>query len=122
MRAVREPEVVEGDDHRRRHMMWAMWGEDAKGVDAHLGYWCTRDGRIVLQSIQANADIRGRAMLRWLTRYGLPIHVVEVIPQAVGFWRRMHAERLIAYWEPATGRASRLERAAVPFPQGMLAT
>lgn len=93
--------------------MWAMWPDDDDGDAAHIGFWRTRDGRIVVKSLVANAGVRGRAMLRWLAGYGLPIHVVEVIPTAMGFWDRMMAEGAIVDWEASDGFASPLEKLAV---------
>lgn len=110
-----DPDVVEGDDNRCPHMMWAMWEEDADGDDAHIGFWRTGDGRIAIQSFQSNIDIRGRDMLDWMKRYGLPIEVVEAIPDAIAYWERMLGEGRIAGWEPATGWPSALERIAVPL-------
>jgi hypothetical protein len=112
---VTEPEIVADDNPRRRHLMWAMWPEDRNGDGAHMGFWRTRDGRIVVKSLVANADVRGRAMLRWLTGYGLPVHVVEVIPTAMGFWDCMVDEQLVADWDPSDGFASPLESLAVPL-------
>lgn len=110
-----EPTVVEGECGTCAHMMWAMWDEDDEGVDAHIGFWRTRDGLMIVQSMQSNADVRGRDMLKWLERHRLPIHVVEAIPEAFGFWDRMMDEGIIATWEPATGMPSMLERRSVPY-------
>lgn len=111
------PDVVEGDDMQCPHMLWAMWDEDQEGVDAHIGFWRTSDGRIAIQAMQSNADVRGRAMLEWIATLGLPVHVVEVIPESMGFWDAMHEAGLIVEWEPATGWPSDLEKLAVAFPQ-----
>ena len=113
------PEVVEGDNHRCPHMLWAMWEEDEEGVDAHLGFFRTRDGLIAIQSMQSNRDVRGRDMLKWIAGYGLPVHVVEVVPEAMGFWDRMMAEGRVVQWDPATGWPSELERRAVSFPEAL---
>ena len=112
-----EPDVVEGDDSRIANILWAMWEEDDDGVDAHIGFWRTSDDRLAVQSMQSNRDVRGRDMLRWLARYGMPVHVVEAIPEAYGFWDRMRGEGLIVDWLPADGLASDLERLSVPFPE-----
>lgn len=112
---IRAPEVVEGDGMQCAHMMWAMWEEDDDGDDAHIGFWRTSDDRIVIQAMQSNADVRGRDMLKWIGGYGLPVHVVEVVPEAAGFWERMADERAIKDLEYATGWPSRLERLAVPL-------
>lgn len=110
-----DPDMVEGDDDRCPHMMWAMWEEDAEGDDAHVGFWRTSDGRIAVQSFQSNLDVRGRGMLDWLKRYGLPIAVVDAVPDAAGYWARMLSEGRISHWEPATGWPSDLEGKAVPL-------
>lgn len=109
------PEIVGDDNPKRRHLMWAMWPEDAQGEGAHIGFWRTNDDRIVVKSLVANADVRGRAMMRWLAGYGLPVHVVEVIPTAMGFWDRMLEDGLIAEWDPSDGFASPLEKMAIPL-------
>lgn len=109
-----EPDVVEGDGHIP-NIMWAMWEEDEDDLDAHIGFWKTSDGRIAVQSLQANRNVRGRDMMRWLMRYGMPVHVVEAIPEAYGFWDRMMAEGLIIDWAPADGFTTELERLSVPF-------
>jgi hypothetical protein len=111
------PDVVEGDGGVCPHMLWAMWEEDAAGVDAHIGFWRTSDGRIAIQSMQSNADVRGRAMLQWIATLGMPVHVVEVIPGSMDFWEAMQEEGLIEEWEAATGWPSDLEGLAVPFPE-----
>lgn len=95
--------------------MWAMWPDDSEGDPAHLAFWRTKDGRIIVKGIMANARTRGREMLKWLSGHGLPIHVVEVIPSAQGFWDRMMEDDLIVDWDPSDGFASPLERMAVPF-------
>jgi len=114
MTGIREPiALVVDDDARRRHQVWACWSDD-DDAPAHAVFWRTSDGRIVLKGLVANARFRGRAMLRWIgRRYGLPIHVVEVIPSAVGFWNRMRQEGTIVGWEASDGYASPLERLAV---------
>ena len=113
------PDVVEGDDSLCAHILWAMWDEDDGGVDAHIGFWRTSDGRIALQGMQSNGDIRGRTMLQWLATLGLPVHVIEAVPEAIGFWERMREEGLVVDWEPATGWPSDLEALAVPFPEAI---
>lgn len=105
-------------DGRRPHLLRARWDADDHHAEASVSFWLTRADRIVLHDIRANADTRGRDMLRWLGGHGRPVDVVEVIPQARGYWRLMIAEGLIASWQPATGRAHPWERLAVPF-EGM---
>lgn len=112
-----EPDIVEGDDCRMAHLMWAMFEEDDQGDDAHIGYWATSDGRLIIQSFQSNSEIRGRDMLVWLQRYRLPIHVVEVIPPAIGFWEKMQREGLIADWDHADGEPSPLESLSIPLSE-----
>ena len=116
-KSVLDPDIVEGDECRMDHMMWAMFEEDDQGEDAHMGFWATSDGRLIIQSFQANADVRGRDMLVWLQRYGRPIHVVEVIPPAIGFWNKMRDEGLITDWDHANGEPSPLESLSIPLSQ-----
>lgn len=111
------PRVHAREDARRPHLIRADWGADDKGRSAHLAFWRTLDGRTVLHDIQSNRDVRGRAMLEWLLERGNPVSVIEVIPQATGFWDRMLACGLIAGWEAATGWPHALERLAVPWPE-----
>lgn len=63
------------------------------GVDddeAHVVFAQDARGALVLTSIHASAEVRGRAMLQWLrAEYGRPIHVYEVAYPAIGFWNRM---------------------------------
>lgn len=107
--------IVADDDPRRRHQVWACWSDD-DDAPAHAVFWRTSDGRIVLKGLVANAAFRGRAMLRWIRdRYRLPIHVVEVIPSAAGFWNRMRDEGVVSGWDPSDGYPSPLERIAVPM-------
>lgn len=115
MRRLAPPMIVENDDGRRLHQMWACWC-DQDDAPAHAVFWRTRDGRIVVKGLVANAEFRGRDMLLWLRdAYRLPIHVVEVIPSAMGFWDRMEQDGVITGWEPSDGYASALERQAVPL-------
>jgi hypothetical protein len=111
------PGVAEARDPRRPHLMRADWGRDGDGRTAHLAFWRTVDGGIVLQDIQSNAVMRGRDMVRWLSGHDMPVTVVEVIPQAVGFWERMLRDGLIARWEAATGWPNPLERMAAAWPE-----
>jgi len=111
------PKVRDARDGRRPHLLRAEWGRDDEGYVAHMSFWRTADDRLVLQDIQSNADTRGRDMTSWLSTLGMPITVIEVIPQATGFWRRMLGERLVAGWEAATGWPHALERVAVPYPE-----
>ena len=97
--------------------MRADWGRDGEGRGAHLAFWRTVDGRLALQDIQSNATTRGRDMVRWLSGHGMPVTVVEVIPQAVGFWDRMLRDGIIARWEGATGWPNPLERLATAWPE-----
>lgn len=119
--AITPPEVVAGDDSRTRHMMWAMWDEDSNGQDAHIGFWRTSDGRIAVSAMQSNLDVRGRAMLQWLAGYALPVHVVDVILEAIGFWDTMLEEGLICDWDPADGFDSPLERLSIPLDMPRIA-
>ena len=111
------PDVTEARDPRRPHLMHADWGRDGDGRTAHLAFWRTVDGGIALQDIRSNAATRGRDMVRWLSGHGMPVTVVEVIPQAVGFWERMLHDGLIASWEAATGWPNPLERVATAWPE-----
>lgn len=117
-----DPIVVEGDEGPIANILWAMWDEDGDGNDAHIGFWRTTDGRLAVQSMQSNREVRGRAMLQWLSRYGLPIHVVEAVPEAYGFWERMLDEGRIVDWQPADGLVSDLERISTPFPEACKTT
>lgn len=118
---ITEPRVVGCDDARAAHQTWACWSDD-DDAPAHALYWRTSDDRIVVKGLMANADFRGRDMLLWIGRtYGLPVHVVEVIPSAMGFWDRMLREGVIVDWEPSDGFASPLERLAVPCALGVAA-
>lgn len=110
------PMTLKADgDPRRRHQMRACWSDDDDSP-AHAVFWCTSDGRIVLKSLVSNAAFRGRSMLGWISvRYGLPIHVVEVIPSAIGFWNRMLDEGTITAWQASDGHPSPLEGLAVPM-------
>jgi hypothetical protein len=102
-------------DGRRPHLLRARWEADDRRTEASISFWLTSAGRIVLHDIRANADTRGRDMLRWLGGHGHAVDVVEVIPQAEGYWRLMKDEGLVASWQAATGRAHPWERIAVPF-------
>ncbi len=106
--------IREAEDPRRPHLLHADWGRDGDGTVAAMRFWRTSDG-VVLQDIRANAAVRGSEMLRWLAGFGRPVTVIEVIPQAEGFWRRMLGEGLISEWQAATGRAHPLEGDALPW-------
>ena len=109
---MRAPEIIPNDDGGR-HQMWLCWSDDDEHP-AHVVLWRTRDGEIVIKGIVANAEFRGRDMLRWIaSAWGLPIRVVEVIPSAMGFWDRMMEQGLVIDWEPSDGFASPLEQRAV---------
>jgi hypothetical protein len=108
------PEVMPIDDPRCRHQFWAMWGDDAEGDSAHLAFWRTKD-RIILKGMTANSKVRGRTMLEWLNRHGMPVHVVEVIPSAMSYWDKVMREGLIVDWEPSDGFPSPLEKKAVAW-------
>ena len=114
---TREPAVSAANDPRRPHLMRADWRRDGDGRGAHLSFWRTSDGRAVLQDIRSNAATRGRDMVRWRVEQGMPVTVVEVIPQTVGFWDRMLREGLIVRWVRATGWPNPLERVSTAWPE-----
>lgn len=108
------PVVRRAEDPRRPHLLHAGWGFDRKGAEASMRFWRTSDA-CVLQDVRANAETRGRTMVAWLHGLGHPVTVVEVIPQAVGFWTRMLDEGLVERWQAASGRPHPLERLAIPW-------
>ncbi len=112
--AIPEPSVGRGDSEDIAYYYWAMWDEDEDDIEAHIGFWQTKDGRIVVNAFQSNKNIRGRDMLRWLGANDNKIIVVEVIYQAIGFYEVMQKESLIEQWEIAEGWGNKLEQDSVP--------
>lgn len=100
--------VVDTDDGDVEHALCASFDDEA-----YIRFWSI--GRaIVVQSMASSPAIRGRAMLQWLnSAYGLPVFAVEVTDDALGFWRRMKAEKLVARIEMADGFPSRCEAMSV---------
>lgn len=105
--------VVDTDDGDVEHALCASFDDEA-----YIRFWSI--GRaIVVQSMASSPAIRGRAMLQWLnSAYGLPVFAVEVTDDALGFWRRMKAEKLVARIEMADGFPSRYEGMSVPIYEG----
>lgn len=84
--------------------------DDGEVPDTLCAFFCTEshlrftvaDGRIIVRGIYRdhNDTVSGRQMLAWLRRqYGsVKINVIEVAPDAVGFWVRMEGEGLVNSW------------------------
>jgi hypothetical protein len=113
-----KPDVSEGEDRHTAHFMWATWS-DGDGCDdedpAMLGFFQAAGPKLVVQTIQASAGTRGRTMLAWASSQGMPVHVIEVVPETCSYFERMAGEGLVADWDPADGWTSPLYAASVPY-------
>lgn len=112
------PEIVDGEDRHTRHFMWANWPDEAIEDDdepAMLGFFVAAGPRLVVQTIQSSPAIRGRTMLEWAASQGMPVHVIEVIPETCPYFERMAAEGLVDGWDPADGWTSPLYAASMPY-------
>jgi hypothetical protein len=119
-----QPESIDEDDGDVAHAMVARFsGEPLNPNDEFddgpfVRYWLTRDDDIVVQTLHAGADARGRDILRWLDQaYGKPIVVVEATQEAMGFWDKMQKEGLVYSVDGADGNPSPLEAQSVPMPE-----